>query len=363
MNIEYFPVTTAISYEATADYYMNCEYFPVEFTTPEYKNESHRIAWYTKDSIIHHPRMLISYGHRPDVPLRSFVDDEKVVIMGDSGGFQAVTLNQSIDPNDVIKWQNENCNIGITLDRPPLNDLINVTDAAWYKGAEFEKYMKISNDNANLMMSKKSSGLKLYLTLHGYDLQTRKQWLVDGLKQYQNWDGYALGVKPSSSLMAVADWLIFAKNNNLKNLHLLAISGANTLPIVVYMSKYFDSIYFDSSTYSMGSRQRIYYLPYSIKGKLSLTSMKDGSIPKTLPCDCPVCSKIKDTSIFSSNENTGFAGWLINMHNIVQTQRYLQLLNGIVQDKEVFSKIVGKNVMEVISYLDDKLAGKGQWTF
>ena len=363
--MEYFPVLTGSDYEAKRGYYMNMEYFPVEFTESQYLINKYRIAWYTKDSIIHHPKVLVSYAHRPDKPLREIFNDDGVKILGDSGGFQAVTLNMNIDPNDVIKWQNENCDIGITLDRPPLRDLINVSPEAWYKGAEFEKYMKISNDNANLMMSKKNQNLKLYLALHGYDEATRKQWLIDGLKQYQNWDGYAIASKPNDDMKNLADWLIFAKNNNLKNIHLLAISGATTLPIAAYMSRYFDSIFFDSSSYSMGSRQRIYYLPFTVRGKLSMASMKENNngIPKTLPCDCQVCSKIKDTSIFSSTENMGFAGWLVNIHNIVQTQRYITLLAGTIHDREVFGKIVGRRVMEVINYIDDKLSGKGQITF
>lgn len=365
--MEYFPATTSISIDATAGYMI--EYFPVEFTESQYNLQTngtkYKIAWYTKDSIIHHRRVLISYAHRPDKPLREIFNDEGVKILGDSGGFQAVQLKMDINANDVIKWQNENCDIGITLDRPPLSDLVNISKEAWHKGNEFDKYMRISNDNANLMMNKRRQDLKLYLALHGYDEATRTRWLEDGLKEYQDWDGYAIACKPNSDIELLADWLLFAKRHRLRNLHFLAISGANTLPIMVYMSKYFDNIYFDSSSYSMGSRQRQYFLPFSVKGKLTFSTQKDNKgIPETLPCDCGVCSKIRDTSIFSNPDTgTGLAGWLCNMHNIIQTQRYISLLSGIVHDREIFAKIVGKNVMEIISYLDDRLAGKGQTYF
>jgi len=361
--IQYFPTTTSISLKATLGFNMKIKYFPAEFGFSKYVIKEKHISWYTKNSIIHHPHLLISYGHRPDIPLRSFIDDENVTILGDSGGFQAVTLNQDFKAEDVIKWQNENCNIGITLDRPPLRKLINISEEDWFKGDEFDKYMKISNDNANLMMSTKSQNLKLYLALHGFNKESRKRWLMNGLKEYQNWDGYAIASKPNSDLQVLADWLIFAKENNLKNIHLLAISGTNTLPILVYMSQYFDNVWFDSSSYSMGSRQRNYFLPFTYRKSLSLASMKENSIPKVLPCDCNVCSQIEDTNIFTSNENTGWAGWLINMHNIVQTQRYITLLAGTVHNREIFDKIVGDKVVNILNYIDKALQKEEQVVF
>ena len=65
----------------------------------------------------------------------------------------------------------------MTLDRPPVEDYVNFR---WAVGDKFDKYMKISNDNANIMYQMKSDNLKLYLVVQGKDTQTRQKWLDDG---------------------------------------------------------------------------------------------------------------------------------------------------------------------------------------
>jgi len=358
MNIKYFPATTGIGMSATENY--NIRYFPaVSFTLDSnYEINNRHISWYKKNSIIQHPYMLVSYGHKPSKPVKEYVD-ENMVIMGDSGGLQTMTTGVQFNPIDVINWHNENCDIGFTLDMPPIDNLF---DHKSVSNNRFIECINKSNSNANIMIEKKSEDLKLYLVIQGDTEKKRQDWLNGGLKEHSNWDGCSLSVKPQSDPYALADWLLFAKKNNLRNIHILGVSGSNTLPVIVYLAKYFDNVYFDSSSYAIGSQYRSYNLPYS-NTKLSLASLKSNDgIPKVMPCDCPVCSQIKDTSIFTSEE-TGKAGWLINMHNLWNTQRQLIFLEGIVYNKEIFLNEIGQKAQDTIQYIDNRLSGIQQLTF
>lgn len=340
-RIKYFPAQSPISLLATRNM----------------KFLNYHVSWYKKNSIIHHPNLLTAYNEDFSTPLQDYIDED-ITIMGDSGGFQNITLGKNFDPNNVIKWENENCDIGMTLDIPPIDNLRskeNMTEEKFYK------CMERSNINANIMMGKKSNELKLYLVIQGYDNKTRQDWLNDGRKEYKNWEGYSLSPKPQSDVLSLSDFLLFAKKNELKDIHILGVSGSNTLPIIVYMSKYFNSICLDSSSFTIGSRFRQYMLPYSMNKTMLLSGEKSNIIPNILPCDCPVCNIMNNA--FCLNKTPDHAGWMINMHNLYNTQRYLTYLEGIVHDKELFSNVISEKVKDTIKYIDDQLEGKGQITF
>ena len=344
---------------------MDFSFYPAgsSLPAPKFQYKGRNISWMREDPIMSYDKMLISYyygkkGSRDDI------GDHITSVMGDSGGFQATSLGIDIDPKDVINWQNEVCDIGFTLDIPPF-DQNDVIRGNYLTGKDFDKCMAKSNKNANIMMERKDEDLDLYLVIQGDNDQNRQRWLNEGLKDYNDWAGYSLSVKPQQDPYVLVDWLKFAIDNNLRNIHILGVSGRNTLAVLSYFSKYFDSVKFDSSSYSMGKRFRRYIFPYLIPHFIILTDRENifneehKLIPDTLPCDCPICREIDDMKIFSTDSNMkNEAGELISMHNLYQYVRYVQLLKNLLPNSCVYKEFTSK-VSKVIEYGETRINGMG----
>jgi hypothetical protein len=94
-----------------------------------YPAESTSISWYKQ--IPHHPYfvgkkgehrfthdfILLSqfYLNRVD-PRREYNIYDGVTLMGDSGGFQIITQDVPAEPIHVLQWQEQYCDIGMTLE-------------------------------------------------------------------------------------------------------------------------------------------------------------------------------------------------------------------------------------------------------
>jgi len=341
---------------------MDVSFYPslTHLPSPKCQYKGRYISWVRENPIFLYDKMLISY-HYGKKGSKDDIGDHIASVMGDSGGFQATSLGIDIDPKVVIDWQNRVCDIGLTLDIPPFdkNDVIN---GDYLVGKDFDKCMNISNKNANIMRGKKDENLDLYLVLQGGNDQDRQRWLDEGLKEYNDWEGYALSVKPPGNPYILVDWLKFAIDNNLKNIHILGVSGKYTMGILLYLSNYFDSIKFDSSSYNTGRRFRKYNFPYDTSNGMIFTSKENirqekyKIMPDILPCDCPVCRGIDDIKVlFDNNEKTEI-GELISMHNLYQYIRYIRVLKSILPNPYLYRQFIPK-ISKIIEYSETKING------
>ena len=342
---------------------MDFSFYPAlsALPAPKAQYKGRYVSWCRENPILSYDKMLISY-HYGKKGSRDDIGDHITSIMGDSGGFQATSLGIDIDPKDVINWQNRVCDIGLTLDIPPF-DQNNVIGGNYLTGSDFDKCMDVSNKNASMMRGEKDEDLDLYLVIQGGSDRDRQRWLDGGLKEYDDWEGYALSVKPQSDPYILVDWLKFAIDNDLRNIHILGVSGRLTIGVMIYFSKYFDSIKFDSSSYSIGKRFRRYFLPYLMLQGMILTDRENicnedvKLLPSELPCDCPVCREIDDMEIFvSSSDDKNIASELICMHNLYQYVRYIQLLKSLSSDIHVYRRFFPK-ISKVIEYGEAKIGG------
>jgi queuine/archaeosine tRNA-ribosyltransferase len=293
-----------------------------------------RLINYTHDDALYkYDKLLVSY-HYGKSATRDQVGKHVTDIIGDSGGFQAVSMDIDINPVDVIEWQNNYCDIGITLDMPPIK-IGDMLHGGFLRGKAFEKCMNTSNNNANIMMSKKSENLKLYLVIQGYDQTTRQTWLDKGREEYDDWDGYAIASKPQGNPYVLIDSLKFAIDNDLKNIHILGVSGKLTIAILAYFGDKFDSIKYDSSSFQIGRRFRRYMIPGDVANVMHLGV--GNKIPKSLPCDCPFCSKVDDITIFfgETGMKSSHAGEIINMHNLYTFVEYNRKMISLAYDTKV----------------------------
>lgn len=263
------------------------------------------------------------------------------LLITDSAGFQIASFKKKgeicdIQPIDSLRWQEANGNICMNLDVPPT-----LSEVPTYE--EFMKALNQSVENFTLFeKERKNFDMKLYNVLHGETLKLMEIW-YEKVKHFK-FDGWALGVKPPYDPMIQAMGLMFLwekgelTKESCYGLHIFGTSGKHVVPTIIYFANKLQNklVTYDSSSYNVGSIYRTYYLPFDIgphfffgdKFKLTNPHLKE------LPCQCPVCSIVTD--IEDLNKIDIQAGTLLSLHNMYQYIYYSNLLNKIVNDKELF---------------------------
>jgi hypothetical protein len=123
-----------------------------------------------------------------------------------------------------------------------------------------------------------------------------------------------------------------------KGAHFFGVTGKTVVPLIVYIGSKLKNILvtYDSSSYNIGSIYRRYIIDMRSESCLFFGDKFKISNPdiKVLPCTCPVCSSIKDINIL--NEENTTAGVLISLHNMWHYINYNQVLNSLVENKELY---------------------------
>ena len=263
------------------------------------------------------------------------------LLVHNNSGFQLASfkLNDKpcdMKPIDSLRWQEQNCDIGLNLDFPPAI-IGNVT----FK--EFKRTLDISVKNFELFeKERKNYDMKLYNVFHGDTIEEMELW-YNAVKHFK-FDGWATGVKPSSNPMIQALGALFLyekgelTKENCFGFHFLGMSGKHVVPMIVYFASKLDNkfVTYDSSSYNIGSIYRTYYNRLDIGTSLSFGEKFKRQNPniKTLPCMCPVCQSIDDLSVLNGGDI--YAGTLISLHNMYQYIDYVNILNSLVEHKDLF---------------------------
>jgi len=93
-----------------------------------YKIDGKPLEWWNKDNpFFKYPYLLVSafMGVQSKWTREENVKEKDVIVFGDSGGFQAVTLGKVQPTISVLKWLERNCDIGFTLDYSPFEKVEN----------------------------------------------------------------------------------------------------------------------------------------------------------------------------------------------------------------------------------------------
>ncbi len=321
----------------------------VKYVPAYLQGREHSLNWWSPDAFFQYDSMLVSTYYGIKTPnYRDFykIPRKGFTLYGDSGGFQNATVEgANLNPVNVLRWQEENCDIGFILDYP-------IAPSA--PDNLIEIYRKRTTENAELALSKhQNKEMKLYGVLHGRN----KEELHTMSKQYQDlsrFDGIALGsiVPKKSDYMYIAYIsMLFAEEiQDYKKLpvHFFGVSGVNSLPIILYIAHKYDlNITFDSASYGVGAQHREYWNPFNLS-KNSLTygnDPKTSIVPSTLPCDCPVCSTIKNDLIdmIKSNKNNSVVGSLICLHNLYCFIRFSNMITAYSEKEQLLKDLV-KNI-------------------
>lgn len=321
------------------------------------KYNEKEIAWWNDNSIIKYSKLLVSAYHllratqnNPNIKNELNIDSNIFLIM-DSGGFSMSTLGEiDIKPQQVIDLSIEyNADIMMSLDIPPYN-LLDETKDFILDDDDFNEKMETSYNNAKYMeQNRQNYNGKYYVCIHGDNLNRLDLWWnkMSDIKC----EGYALAPKNKSDYWILAQTLLWIYHKGVKeNIHFLAFSGINTIPVLIYFSKYINNLTFDSSSWAGGAMRREYCIN-GIRHKIIYGDSTNYNI--SIPCKCELCSQINNMAEFN---NKTYGGALMSLHNLIMYENFCHALFSLKNDEILFKEFVKINInekiIEVFNYID-----------
>lgn len=316
---------------------MTTYYLPVVSTAGNWKYQ-----FWRKTCLIHYSHLLVSpFTTGWNKRRRDLDENKKLTIYADSGGYQILTRHEKISALNVLRWQENIADIGITLDDPP-HCFSNFTPK------QFKECMKISNQNADLMYRLKvNNNMQLWGVIQGRTYDELNDWYDDLIKDHE-YDGYsiALSIHNSTTGLPWIEQLQFAKTLK-KRIHFL---GCNERLLVLVLNRLshltgYDYTY-DSSTFSIGGRYGKYIHPHTWKHiSFSKDERKRDKI-ESLPCSCPICCICSPRDLSRNPE-------LINLHNLHLILSYCETVNKL-SDEQFFYHLrnLVKNEVQIKQIID-----------
>ncbi len=282
--------------------------------------------------------MLISAYHGKSIENvhDEFGVKDDVFILGDSGGFQLVTLGGSISPEEVIKWQKQNCSAGLILDRPPYHFGGNAQFSGTPTKEFFNECLNIKKNNAKVALKNKEN-LILYGVIQGETYEQMCQWYEEmhNLEKELNieFDAWALSPKPSDNPIKVALFAILSQEYKIKKpMHILQISGGGgILTSAFFRNMIQETVTIDSSSYSGASRYGQIISPLNIPSCIPIGNKLEKNNKKGWFCDCPVCSKLNMDLSTMTDKHLGY----LDIHNLYQIAKLVKYADYISQFDDI----------------------------
>lgn len=304
------------------------------------------IEWWGLNPIFKYDAMLMSahYGMTYENTRRDMGIRDDVLFFGDSGGFQLLQYDNGqlkdkkvlkLTPESVINWQLDNCNIGMTLDKPTPRD--------GYNQKIFNDHLEISAKNAKIASDIKANNsrnknFKLFNCIHGINLGDMIKW-KNVTEVDCEFDGYSLPTGNSQILpLRLGFAMEYSKN---KPYHILGVSSARSMILMAYANIYTNTkVYFDSSAAAQGTAHHKYYNSWDMPSGTGINIKSEWS--HYLPCNCPACVELNDFK-----DLCGYAhGSLISIHNlwwITQYAKWIEALSAYPDELRLYAKVVSKN--------------------
>jgi len=302
--------------------------------------EGYSLDWWTETAIFRYDALLVSAFYGMDkFDFREFyrIPRKDFTFVSDSGGFQVWSQGVKPNPADILKWEEHNADIALTLDSPPVKNGELGTGGFGTRSTEksFDESIKISRRNYEIMhRSRQSDKLQLLKVIHGYTLEELEKF-TDAMKDLQ-FDGHAFGANQNDP-DSIALVLGYAQTLEKERVHMFLATGLNTAPIIIYAKRFFNHLTFDSASFSItGARYRKYYLPYNITRGIAFGESYESTLSK-LPCSCPVC-QISTPQEF--NKEGSLPGGLIALHNLYKVLEYYHCLDALADSPDDYIDFV-----------------------
>ena len=251
-----------------------------------------------------------------------------ITYISDSGGFQIFSgVVDYLDPAKVVKWYNDNVDIGMVLDIPGNAKCIST----------YQRAAEVQRINTEIMLKYKAPHVDLMNIFHGSLDEHRKAYRA--ICEHQDIDRIAIGSAYFGSVMSSIDNIfdIVTTGRQYKHYHVLGVSNILQLILIMHMvSKglvpYITS---DSTTaINLGMTKRYNLYPHVGAANQTYVIGNTNTFPSTkniLPCNCPVCATIKYTDVLSII-NGQFIHNIIAHHNIFAMNLYYSNMAYIVSE-------------------------------
>jgi len=313
------------------------------------------INWWGEGAAFQYPALLASawYGIKDKFNYREHygIPRDGFLLMGDSGGFQALTKGVWMEPVDIIKWQEENCDVGIMFDIPPV-DPDNIFKPLG--DDEFVNRASKSCRNFEIMASNRDpdSELELLKVIHGHDKKRLSYWWDQ--VEHIECDGLSFAPKPpdpkTSSIV-----LGFGIDKGFDKVHILLGSGIETVCMLAYASQHFERLTFDSTSFSYkGAFLRRYTTNDDLTRFLQFGEKQDHAVD-VLPCDCPICRRVTMEELLTVKST--IQGGLISLHNLYVFLRHVQYVTALASDRDTFSTFLKRRkynaTLKGMDFIDD----------
>lgn len=327
------------------------------------------LNWWEKNehkSFYRNDALLFNYFHHKKLTREKMKVPEDVNLIFDSGGFEILSrrakgLPCKIDPLEVLRWHEENANIGLTLDLSPVNlqptgegGKSVATNPKPISPEEFQKRLDETCKNNDVFKDnrgKSKHGLKIYNVVHSGmgKIMSISDW-YERVKPY-NFEGWALAPKPSFDTFKVATDAMFLHSRGVReNLHILGISGFKVLPVLMYLEKHIKNISTDSFSYGVNTVVRKMMSPY-----MDIFYRPADKSFKKIPCKCPICSNLVSVDDLYRTDVVGYS--LIGLHNHWTYLNYVQYLEALVDSPTDFRTFCKKYpyLEKALNFIDDSI--------
>lgn len=310
---------------------MPIEFYPAETTSISwYKQIPERTYFRGEPSLnrFTHDYMLLSqFYFGKENPRANYDIHPRVKLMGDSGGYQILTQQVATEPIHVLQWQEDYCDVGMTLDVPP-------DDEGTQDHSYFLKCLERTEGYVDSMARHRSSnptyGLELLNVIQGELPKNVDIWLNRVMPYQEHFEGFAFPFRaglPLDFILWVTWKLIEYKP---KRIHLLSATGYNLIPYLCYISHRCDTIIsVDSTSHSTPAGAHKFIVPGG--RRIRLGERNKGL--KHMPCHCPTCS---NTDVEEIRNSRGSALGILAMHNLWQSIEWLHMADVMTEDFEAF---------------------------
>ena len=329
----------------------------------ELKYFDHDLNWWGQNPFFRHSSLLINFFHQGQMDFRqSMKVGPEVTVIGDSGGFEILSRRArgkpvTINALDCLKWQEANCDIGMTLDLSPVNlqpveggkSVASSPEPISHE--EFEKRLEETcNNNQIFQDNRQNPKMKIYNIVHSGmgKVESIDIW-YNRVKDFK-FEGWSVAPKPPGDPMKVAMDCMFMYSRGIRtNLHVLGISGIKVLPVLVRLEQLIKPISTDSFSFAVNAIVRKFMIPYGPELYFRPAEKKY----KKLPCGCPVCINVRDVEDYYRTDVVGYG--IIGLHNLWCYLNYLQYLETLIDDKELWDKFVNQhnNLVLAMRFIDE----------
>ena len=324
----------------------------------EYESD---LNFWAENPLFYHPNLLVNYYYSKEVKnkevYKNIKRDIKGQYFGDSGGYQTMSVDGgvNIDPLDVLRWQEENVNIGIGLDEalPGYNaedDMFDFNTTFLHCAEKSAKNFEIQSKNIQ------NNDFKYLTVLHGTTLERLNYWwnLIKDIPS----DGYSIATR-NNNVFNTALFYCFLKDriDSNKIIHSLAGSGMKIFPILLKFSKYWGQNFtFDNSFVMHDTRMKAYYVESGIDLIMKKSNAKilyigrNSHIDENLepPCNCGVCKKYGLKTLMQDN-NLGYIA--LENHNLKVMLDSMELV-GKVSEFPEFEQYLHPTTKIALQFID-----------